>query len=241
MSFRRGGRGGGNAGGNSFLSNLPFGLGYGDVGKNDSTENPVVPLPVNNPITSKERSIAVSYIKFVENVREGPFYTSSISISIMDKKDKKNEEKKDHDIVEEGSINDGIERYSDKYLKKRKIGASIDDHPYYLPVFPKELYQVMGINKKKLLSLSNLNKKDDIYTGKGDSEDVGLSMLEKLKELAEDDDDEKSSNKQNAEAEEDFDEDFEEDEDGDDDYNAEKYFDDGDEDDYGDEEFENAF
>ena len=135
---------------------------------------------------------------------------------------------------------DGIERYSDRYLKKRKIGTSIDEHPYHLEVFPRELYNVMGIDKKKLLVISEFNNKDDIFTGGKQDENAGLSMIEKWKQLAEDEDDdndeENEKNKENGGGDEDVDEDFEEEEDDDDDYNAEKYFNDGDDDEYGDED-----
>lgn len=230
MSFGRGGRGGGS---NSFSRNLPFGLSYGDVGVNETTEFPSIPLPANNPNTGKERTVAVAYINFMKTVKDGPFYTGSMALSV-DSSDKKKKV-----LIDEDGVNDGIERYSDKYLKKRKIGASIDEHPYHLEIFPPELYQVMGINKKKLLALSNFNKRDDIFTGSGSKNDEteGLSMLEKLKELAEDDDE--AANNENKEENndvEDVDDDFD-DEDDDDDYNAEKYFDDGDDDFGGEEEY----
>ncbi|AQZ18039.1 RPC31 (YNL151C) [Zygosaccharomyces parabailii] len=232
MSFGRG-RGGG---GNSFTKNLPFGLGFEDVGINETTEFPSIPLPVNNPINTRERTLAVTYIKFGQAVRDGPFYTGSLSLA-LDDKDGRNGKKKKQSLVEEEGYVDGIERYSDRYLKKRKIGTSIDEHPYHLEVFPKELYNVMGIDKKKLLVISKFNNTDDIFTGGKQDENTGLSMLEKLKELAEveeDNDDEGDKNKE-AGVEEDIDEDFD-DEDDDDDYNAEKYFNDGDDEEYGDEE-----
>lgn len=48
----------------------------------------------------------------------------------------------------------------------------------------------MGINKKKLLAISKFNNADDVFTGTGlQDENIGLSMLAKLKELAEDVDD----------------------------------------------------
>ncbi|QLQ79638.1 hypothetical protein HG537_0C02850 [Torulaspora globosa] len=226
MSFR-GGRGG-SGGGNSFLKSLPFGLDYSDVATYDSNDIPSIPLPVNNPISSKDRSLAVRYIKLGQVIRDGPFYTGSISLT-----DDKSDRKGKKTLIEEEGRKDGIERYSDRFLKKRKIGASIDDHPFHLEVFPKELFNVMGINKKKLLSISKFDNTDNIFTGGEQDENAAMNMLEKLKALAEDEDDETAKDEEGGKEEEVIDEDFEEDEDDDDDYNAEKYFNDGDDDDYG--------
>ncbi|EIW07943.1 DNA-directed RNA polymerase III subunit C31 [Saccharomyces cerevisiae] len=239
-------RGGSRGGGSNYMSNLPFGLGYGDVGKNHITEFPSIPLPINGPITNKERSLAVKYINFGKTVKDGPFYTGSMSLIIDQQENSKSGKRKPNIILDEDDTNDGIERYSDKFLKKRKIGISIDDHPYNLNLFPNELYNVMGINKKKLLAISKFNNADDVFTGTGlQDENIGLSMLAKLKELAEDVDDASTGDgaakgSKTGEGEDDdlADDDFEEDEDeeDDDDYNAEKYFNNGDDDDYGDEE-----
>lgn len=222
MSFRRG-----RNEGNTFLKNLPFGLAYNDVSGSKNTEFPVIPLPVNNPVTKQERIIAVTYINQTEAIKDGPFYLGDVDNSNTST-----------------TNDDHIERYSDRYLKKRKIGISIDDHPYHLELFPKELYNVMGINKKKLVKIRKLNNNtNNIFTGEND-ESLGLSVLEKLKQLAEnvDDDDEEGANgEENANrradgeiSDNDYDEDEEEDDDND--YNAEKYFDDGDDDGYGDDD-----
>lgn len=236
MSFGRS-RGGG---GNNPTRSLPFGLGFNDVGVNETTEFPSIPLPVNNPINPRERSLAVTYIKFGQTVKDGPFYTGSLSLAVDGgTEDDKSSKKKKQSLIEEEGHMDGIERYSDRYLKKRKIGTSIDEHPYHLEVFPRELYNVMGIDKKKLLVISEFNNKDDIFTGGKQDENAGLTMIEKWKQLAEDDDDdndEENKSKENGGGDEDVDEDFEEEEDDDDDYNAEKYFNDGDDEEYGDEE-----
>lgn len=253
MSSFRGGGGGGRGSGNNYMSNLPFGLGYGDVGKNHITEFPSIPLPINGPITNKERSLAIKYINFAKTVKDGPFYTGSMNLIIDQQDNKKNKKssgkRKNNIILDEDDSNDGIERYSDKYIKKRKIGVSVDDHPYNLNLFPNELYNVMGINKKKLLTISKFSNSDNVFTGTGlQDENIGLSMLAKLKELAEDADDAtsttggaatKEANKTgDGDDDELADDDFEEDEDeeDDDDYNAEKYFNNGDDDDYGEEE-----
>lgn len=231
MSFQRGGRGNSSS---VFSKNLPFGLSYSDVGVNETTEHPSILLPVNGLITPKERSVAIMYINFLKTIKDGPFYTGAMALSV----DGSGKQKR---LIDDDGVNDGIERYSDKYLKKRKIGVSIDEHPFHLEIFPSELYQVMGINKKKLLALSNFNKNDDIFTGSLSKDDdaEGLSMLEKLKELADDEDDVTNAQAKDENEVEDQDDEFD-DEDDDDDYNAEKYFDDGEdefdaEDDYGDE------
>ncbi|AET40755.1 DNA-directed RNA polymerase III subunit C31 Ecym_6380 [Eremothecium cymbalariae DBVPG len=219
----------------SSFSALPFGLDYSDVGGIENTEGPTTLLPVNNPINAKERVIALKYINFINSVKDGPFYTGSMLLSVEESEDGNKTSKK---LIDKG-LDDGVERYSDKYLKKRKIGTSVDEHPFNIEFFPKELYQVMGINKKKLLMLSKLKTVDDIFTGKAQDDDSGIPILEKLKELVENEDDadeEKENNGDNLE--DDMDDDF--DDDDDDDYNAEKYFDDGEdeydgEDDYADE------
>lgn len=235
MSFR-GGRGGG-GGGNTFLKNLPFGLDYSDVSTYDSADVPSIPLPVNNPIGPMDRSLAVTYIKLGQVIRDGPFYTGAISLAMDDASGEGEGKKGKKTLIEEEGRKDGIERYSDRFLKKRKIGASIDDHPFHLEVFPKELFNVMGINKKKLLSISKFDNTDTIFTGGPKDENAAMNMLEKLKALAEDEDEEGDKDEQNRkDPEEVIDEDFEDDEDDDDDYNAEKYFNDGDDDDYGGEE-----
>lgn len=224
------------------MKNLPFGLGYADICSNDTTEFPNIPLPVNNPITSKERSLAVTYIKFGRTVRDGPFYAGSMSLAVdnsecneISDSNSTNAKKKKRHLYEEEGRKDGVERYSDRYLKKRKIGASIDDHPYHLEVFPKELYSVLGINKKKLLTISKYDNTDNIFTGSTQDESAGITLLEKLKELAEDEDNSGDENAEEKKEDDLGDEDFE-DEDDDDDYNAEKYFNDGDDEDYGDED-----
>ncbi|CDR37620.1 CYFA0S01e13476g1_1 [Cyberlindnera fabianii] len=225
MSFR-GGRGGGASG---FQRNLPFGLDYQDVNKPQETEKPTLLLPVNGPLTDKEKVAASHYISFQNTLRDGPFFTGD-SLDVEDVKSKL-------EISEDG-INDGLKRYSDRYLKKRKIGPSIDDHPYKIEFFPQELYKVMGVDdkkKKKLLAISQVTNSKDVLL-KLENDDLAHSIAEKLKNVADDDDEKEEEPKEPVE--ENWDDEFE-DEDDDDDYNAEKYFDDGeefgDEDDYNDE------
>ncbi|CAM9015493.1 unnamed protein product [Wickerhamomyces anomalus] len=208
MSF--GGRGGG-----GFQRNLPFGLDYSDI-TNGTIEN-------EKPV---KKIFAGHFINFQNSIKDGPFYTGSNLELDSNSKDKS-------EIDEEG-INDGIKRYSDRYIKKRKIGRSIDEHPYVIEFFPQELYKVMGVDdkkKKKLLSLSKLKNSKEVIDN---LENDGNSILERLKGMAEEEENEKD---EEPEPEENLDDEFEEEDD--DDYNAEKYFDDGedfgDEDDYNDE------
>ena len=269
MSFRGGFRNG-NSGNNSF--NIPVGIAYQDILSQSQLHNSEVPklsLPVNNPtISYRERLVASYCITHLNDLKDSVFNLDETSTD--DKKIKSS------NFIEVDNSND-IERYGDRYLKHKKTFngvESLTDHPFVKDLFPEELHNVMGFNKKKLLNLkrfkNNSHGNDGIVSGgsnvngRGDGDDVnpdvdgseqdklGLSMLEKLKELAEEvgndaviggdvneNDDDNDENKENQrksvmdEVEED--DDFEDEEDDDDDYNAEKYFNDGDDDDgYGD-------
>ena len=223
MSFRRGRANEGN----TFLKNLPFGLAYTDVSSSQNSEFPQIPLPVNNPVSRSERKVAMVYINHTDGVKNGPFYTGAVGEASAGSSGESS-----------GAVHDdGIERYSDRYLKKRKIGVSIDDHPFHLALFPKELYSVMGINKKKLLNIRKANSSGAaLFTGEGDDNALGLNMLEKLKQLAEDvdDEDEKDENALRNRDDDISDNDYDEEEDEEDgnDYNAEAYFDNGEDDEY---------
>ncbi|CCH43573.1 DNA-directed RNA polymerase III subunit [Wickerhamomyces ciferrii] len=219
---------GGRGGGGGFQRNLPFGLDYSDLNNgNKENEKPQIPLPVNGNSSKLEKIVASHFLNFQTTVKDGPFYTGS-NLEIENTKGKT-------EIDEEG-INDGLKRYSDRYRKKRKIGRSIDEHPYVIEFFPQELYKVMGVDdkkKKKLLSLAKLKNSKEVLDNL-DNPAIGESILEKLKDMAEDEDDKEEPD---PEPEENFDDEFESDDD--DDYNAEKYFEDGDdfaeEDDFNDE------
>lgn len=228
MSGRRGAGSGGGA------RSLPFGLGYQDIGPNNIAEFPSLSLPVNGNVSSRDRSIALKYIKFNAALRESPFFTGTLEAA--EEGDNKNKKKGKRELVNNEGPSDGIARYSDKYLKKRKLGVSIDEHPFHLELFPKDLYAVMGINKKKLMTLSKFNNEDDIFTGSEQDEALGLSMLEKYKELAEEVDEKDENKKEEDGTEEPVDDEFD-DEDDDDDYNAEKYFSGGDDDDIGEDDY----
>ncbi|CDO92020.1 unnamed protein product [Kluyveromyces dobzhanskii CBS 2104] len=230
----------------STFTNLPFGLSYSDVSANGSTELPLIPLPMNHPSNELEKEIAIHYMNFKTALKDGPFFTGSMElISEQDDQDDTDAQgtgskKKGPRLqVDADGLNDGIERYSDKYLKRRKIGTSIDEHPFNVDFFPRELYQVMGINKKKLIQLSKLDKGKTLFGLSGSKEEdeaVGRALLEKMSGMVEEDDEEDGNEEKEVEKE-DIDEDDEFEEDDDDDYNAEKYFDDGDDDLGGDDEY----
>lgn len=245
MSFRGGGNRGGN---NSF--NIPLGIAYQDILSQSQLHNSEVPklsLPVNNSIITQRETLVASYcMAHLNYVKDSVFNLGDVP-------------KKGSNLVELDNSNE-IERYGDKYLKhKKSLGGveSLEDHPFHKDLFPEELFNVMGVNKKKALHLKrfkrdgasnvndSLNDSNVTIAGDGDEnggDNTGLTMLEKLKELAEEvgEVDEEEDEKANKEAQQkaameeiEEDEDFEEDEDDDDDYNAEKYFNDGDEDDDG--------
>lgn len=228
MSFR-GGRGGSSSGG--FQRNLPFGLDYHDVINIAQSEKPKVILPVNGTMSDVEKVKASHFINFSALVSDGAFYTGdSLEVEAGNAKSE----------ISEDGINDGLKRYSDKYLKKRKIGHSIDEHPYSIEFFPQELYRVMGVDdkkKRKLLQLSKLKSSKQVLDNLNNDE-ISKTIMDKLKEMADvEDEKDEAHERNNNEFEDHLDDEFEEDDD--DDYNAEKYFEDGedfgDEDDYNDE------
>lgn len=162
-------------------------------------------LPVNGPLNQIEKSIATQYIHIVENAREGPFYSSDIA-------------------EDRGGINDGIKRYSDRYLKSSKPKELLRNHPFKVEFFPEELLEVLqGRNGgKKGLKLNKfLAKNDKIYLDEinGKSTEQVLERLNKIGDVEEE---------KNDDAENEVDEEPDDfDDEDDDDYNAEKYFDDG--------------
>lgn len=213
MSFR---------GRNTGKTLLPFGLDYSDVLNNgNSAERPQLVLPVHGPLTESEIDASTQSIAFCQLMADGGFYTGSINDVTS--------EKRAHTTTND----DGIERYSDRYKKVKKIGRTIDQHPYQLELFPEELYSVMGVTgkqKKKLLALSTYKLNGGLKqygTSLNDNEDPD-SITEKLKSMADDLADNADDGEDEQDDEDDFDDEFEEDDE--DDYNAEKYFDDGDDD-----------
>ncbi|ANB12837.1 Rpc31p [Sugiyamaella lignohabitans] len=116
MSFR-GGRGGGGGRGGAQMSHM---FANPDL-KPDFTPSERYPktiLPVQAEGTNHERQVVAQYLKLRADIRDGPLYTGSST-------------KKGRVVVEvEQNVNDGIKRYTDRYIKKRKIGRSVDEHPY---------------------------------------------------------------------------------------------------------------
>ncbi|KAK6460562.1 DNA-directed RNA polymerase III subunit, HMG-like protein [Scheffersomyces coipomensis] len=209
---------------NSGRALLPFGLDYSDVlANNHETEKPQLVLPVHGSLNEYEILSSKQSIAFTQLMVDGPFYTGNVDIN----GDKKSPS-------QSNTAPDGIARYSDRYKKVKKIGRSIEEHPYQLEFFPEELYSVMGISnkqKKKLLSLSSFKSNGGLkeYSIDENSEsDKAASMLERLKDMAEELDEEQDKDDDGEDLEEELDDEFDEDED--DDYNAEKYFDDGEDD-----------
>lgn len=217
---------------NSGRALLPFGLDYSDVLTTTSgTDKPEIILPVNGDLTETEASSAKHWINFAKLMSDGPFYTGNI-----DFRETTDNEQQKAVVTATNTAADGIERYSDKYKKVKKIGRTIEEHPYQLELFPEELYSVMGITnkqKKKLLSMSTFESKGGLREFKFNEKtenDEANSLLEKLKNMADelDNGDENKDAAEDEDLEEDMDDEFDEDED--DDYNAEKYFDDGEDD-----------
>ncbi|KAJ9101296.1 hypothetical protein QFC19_005266 [Naganishia cerealis] len=198
---------------------LPFGLDYSDITSSSSgSATPTLEFPVNWPLLENESDASKQAMAFSQLLVNGPFFTGNV-------------ESLDKPLV--GTSLDGIERHSDKYKPVKKIGRTVEEHPYQLEYFPEELYLVMGISnkQKRLLSLSSFKHNGGLAEYEINQNDHELSVqaqLEKLKELADNLEDGDASIQDNGEEEPDMDDEFEEDED--DDYNAEKYFNDGDDD-----------
>ncbi|VVT53735.1 uncharacterized protein SAPINGB_P003723 [Magnusiomyces paraingens] len=246
MSFRggRGGRFGGRGGGGAGApmteeERKAFSYAF------PTPTYPPVAVPLQSKPTRVERLCASQFLQFRNQVRDGPFYIGSYVGPLVDESTGKSKKKTAAIAIEidEGQqLNDGIKRYTDRYTKKRRIGTkpAVDEHPYVIEFFPKELYEPMGhitsgsgkkINRK--LDLSRFTA-ELLLTEAGDELDDDpearerklKAKIEELKASAgsgNDKDDDKSDD--NDEPEEEFDDEFESDDD--DDYNAEKYFDDG--------------
>lgn len=204
MSFRRGGGRGGAAA-------LPFPT--GDVIPDDTPDDlyPKTILPAPQAPSDRERQAVSQYLALKEDIRNGPLFTGSSTASARVVVE-----------IEEG-FNDGIKRFSDIYIKKRKIGRSVDEHPYVVEFFPPELHAAMGVNAGK-------RKKLDISRFTAELRDAGTDKdKEKMLELKlAGDGDDKADAKEKSDVSDDEEEEDELDDDDDDDYNAEKYFDDGD-------------
>lgn len=207
MAFR-GGRGGAATGG---FRPVPL-----DVNPDfaPSERYPKMILPIQGPISDSEKEKVAQFFQLRDEIRDGPLFAGSSS-------------NRGKIVVESDNVlNDGIKRYTDRYIKKRKIGRSVEEHPYVLSLFPPELYPVMGLKngKSKKLDISKFTQ--DLAKAKGNDQADLISKLKNIK-----DDNGKADDAQQDDDSDDLDDiedDFDEDEDDDNDYNAEKYFDDGD-------------
>lgn len=210
MSFGRG----------SGKNPLPFGLDPSDLASSDqNTSTPALEFPVNSPLVPRETDAAQQAMAFSRLLANGPFFTGNVEGA---------------DGEHAGVQSDGIQRHSDKYKPVKKIGRTVEEHPYLLEFFPDELYLAMGVTRnsqKRLLSLSAYKKNGGL------AEFAAPSQLDTLKDMADNLEETDASIAEGEEEE--VDDEFEEDDD--DDYNAEKYFNDGDDDFADDGEDEAAF
>lgn len=184
---------------------------------------PENPQPRQSALTAFEKQAVSQFIGLRSAIRDGPLYTGS-------------NKRKGRVVIEvDRAFDDGIKRYTDKYVKKRKIGRSVDEHPYIVEFFPPELHSAMGLTNSKLKKVDISRFTSELLKA-GENDILDSQSLElKLKSVQEDDGDVKAQPEE-EEVEEEPDE-FEEDED--DDYNAERYFENGEDyedDDEGDEE-----
>lgn len=110
---------------------------------------------------------------------------------------------------------DGIKRYTDRYLRRRRIGRSAEDFPFDPRFLPAELYKVVGLKPAETPGThSRLEKLPRVDR---------FTQLEDGEAIKKEDDNEENDEENEEEVEDEFEEV------DDDDYNAEKYFDDGDE------------
>lgn len=261
MSFR-GGRGGGRFGGRGGASSgVPLTEEERNAGSYQfpTATYPEAPVPLQSRASRAERLCAGYFLQFKKQVQEGPFYLGQLSTKSIETGSSSDPKKRTiSEIVieiEDGadnSLNDGIKRYTDRYHKKRKLDGkrAIDEHPYVIELFPKELYEPMGVATKKKGGKGTTARKLELskftselmmteqqllaqgIDGEDDAELRKKKLEEKIAELkaevanggAADPEDDVEVDVDDDE--EDVDDEF--DEDDDDDYNAEKYFDDGD-------------
>lgn len=190
---------------------LLFGVGMDDLKDEELTsDRPFIELPVHSALSPYEEKAAKQAIALQKLVYNGLFFTGL-------------------NTEDSESAAPPIERYSDRYKQVKKVGISIDEYPYQLDFFPKELYPVMGISKKKKQLLMSSFKADGglaLYNFHALEETV--DVLDKVKALADQLDVNGEEEFEEAAEDDDIDDQFELDDDND--YNAEQYFENGDED-----------
>ncbi|AOW03749.1 DNA-directed RNA polymerase III, subunit Rpc31 [Yarrowia lipolytica] len=198
---------------------------------------PPANVPLQDPPSASEREVAAQFYKFQAEVRDGPLYTGSVEV-----KTGPNGQKKASRILIEvdDACDDGIRRYTDRYRKKRKVGRSIDEHPYILELFPQELHEAMGAKKeagedvkRRRAGISKFAN-SLIQADEADLSPVELEARLKAQQaltMVDDKELEARLGQEAADSEEEEIEDDVYDDEDDNDYNAEGYFDNGDEDD----------
>lgn len=199
---------------------------------------PPATVPLQVPPSDSEREAAAQFYKFQAEVRDGPLYTGSVEVKTTASGAKKSS----RILIEvDDACDDGIRRYTDKYRKKRKVGRSIDEHPYILELFPQELHEAMGVKsaasgedvKRRRAGISKFAN-SLIQADEGNLTPAELeARLKAQQALAVEDDKELEARlgREAADSEEEEIEDDVYDDEDDNDYNAEGYFDNGDGDD----------
>lgn len=232
-----------------------LGLEYSDLKeiKLQSELNKTMIVPLNGPLNRHEIDTVNNVLNIQEVIKELLFYTGS-ALS-----DGNGKEKVDTSTIG-GIYNDGIKRYSDKYVKKKDSNdekRKLTDYPFNSDFMPSELKLVIKGSSSKRLMLCKLNNGNAKrrYVGKsGDvdednstenltEEELTKMALERLRNIVDIEEENgtgasgANGNGANNNLEEEMDDEDDEfdDDDDDDDYNAEKYFDDGD--DFGGEDF----
>lgn len=195
----------------------PFGF---EVDHKPTELFPQTAVPVQATPSEEERQAAAQFLSLRQSIREGPLYTGSANA------------RKGRVVVEvESAFDDGIKRYTDRYVKRVKIGRSVDEHPYVVKFFPPELHGAMGLKSKKQFGIAKFKKGlQQTYYDTGDK----TSLLARIDQAGEEAEREGGDEKEAESDPEDYDDEYDDEDDDNDDYNAEKYFDGGDSMDEGD-------
>lgn len=120
------------------------------------------------------------------------------------------------------SNQDNVSRYTDRYLRHRQVGRTVKDFPFNSGFLPSELHKIVRLSSEEQQT-SSISKHSN-----------RTKLVQRIADMADDEEDsadkEDDPENEDNDNEEEVEDEFEEMDD--DDYNAEKYFDDGD--DYGD-------
>lgn len=198
---------------------LPFGLEWADVSAASGGPEREYPLPINGRPTAREVRRVGAFASLVAATKASSFYSGPLNHPQGVAKPR------DH---LEGGVNDGIQRYSDKYRRRIKVSRSLVDHPFQAQVFPPELQVIVAPRKGrgKTLGVASVRANGQLELNIDRLINHKQEIMDRLEDVeananANVDEDEE------PEEEENIDDEFEDEDD--DDYNAEKYFDDGDE------------